>query len=115
MCSLKKSSLSENEIYLLEENRNTFYKPLITADEIAHSSVSEKKGRRKINRPLNSFIVFKINLNKVIREKNYVWGKNMKNATRYASYLWGKANTEEKKIFDDIAKKSRKLHKKLHP
>ena len=42
-----------------------------------------------------------------------LWGRNMKNATRYASYLWGKANDEEKKIFDNIAKKSREIHKEL--
>nr|CAG8510349.1 13042_t:CDS:2 [Entrophospora candida] len=97
----------------LSHNRDLFYKPLVNARDIALSS--RKKGSQKVNRPLNSFMVYKINFNQVVKLYGYSWGKNMKHATRYASFLWKQATPQEKNIFVKIADQSRVIHKELNP
>nr|CAG8474807.1 390_t:CDS:2 [Entrophospora candida] len=97
----------------LSHNRDLFYKPLVNARDIALSS--RKKGSQKVNRPLNSFMVYKINFNQVVKLYGYSWGKNMKHATRYASFLWKQATPQEKNIFVEIADQSRVIHKELNP
>ncbi|KAF0538628.1 MATA-HMG [Gigaspora margarita] len=115
----KKFKIEDVEVALSQIERNQIFSPIVNAEEIMNdliSSIISEKGKKRIKRPLNKFMVFKKNLKKLIEGSRNIPRKHrMRQITHVASKFWNGASKEEKKPFEEIAKTVKSLHKNAFP
>ncbi|CAG8504315.1 7355_t:CDS:1 [Cetraspora pellucida] len=116
---IQSSNIETIENALFGISRNEIYNPIVTANEIIDDLISSsfsKADNKKIKRPLNKFMVFKKNFNKLITtSKNIPRKHRMREITSTASKFWNNATSIEKEPFEKIAHHVKKLHKKKFP